>query len=129
MKLIATGDLDQVVKIDSQKSKEISQETVQWALNNIKVSAFDKAASASDNEYLEETRTALTLLSHSTHNEKIFDRKTGRKVQDIVNQIVLLEKGSFEARKELLKHSDVVELLLETESNLLFGCEYLERSL
>ena len=79
-----------------------------------------------DDLYLDKTRKLLIMLNSVTADYSTYDRVFGRKLQTTLYRMI--DANRLEASAHMLKDSDIVRTLLEIESNLLMGCEWLELS-
>ena len=66
------------------------------------------------------------MLHSGTVDYRAYEREFGKKVQNTL--YTMLDVDNLEASAHLLKDEDIVKTLLEIESNLLKGCEWLELS-
>ena len=100
----------------------MARSTAEYVIRYVNETKF----TSRNDTYLDKSRDLLTMLHSGTVDYRAYEREFGKKVQNTL--YTMLDVDHLEASAHLLKDEDIVKTLLEIESNLLKGCEWLEIS-
>ena len=107
---------------DEKLANELARSTAEYVIQYVQETNFTSI----NDTYLDKSRDLLTMLHSGTVDYRAYDKTFGAKVQSTLYSMLNVDRLAHS--KHLLKDYDIVKTLLEIESNLLKGCEWLELS-
>ena len=120
--LVTSTDLPQIKMFDEELARQLARSTADYVIRYVNETNF----SSKNDTFLDKSRDLLTMLRSGTEDYYAYERTFGKLVQQTLYQ--MLDVDNLEQSSFLLKDEDIVKTLLEIESNLLMGCEWLELS-